>query len=427
MAKPGSTQAAYMEWTQRWAMGATSALVVAFGVAYLLWASADYRATRLALHSDKAALERAIELAPGNAEYVARLGRYEFLMAQSAAGAAADFRRAIALNAFSAQYRLDLAGALAALGDGDGQRRALEEALRAEPTNPHVAWTAANWSLVRGDTAAALGQFRVVVENDAANAGAAINLAWLGSHDVQRMLAVTIPPTAEKRLQFLEYLLSQKEQEGCAAVWQSVAAGHAPLEPRIPLDYISWLMSTRQWRSAQQVWRQLQQLDPELAEYNSGDNLVVNGGFEHPMLNRAWDWRIEPPPGVVLTIDSSELHSGARSLNIDFHTASATSAGVWQVMAVEPQTHYAFHAYWKADDLVTDVPLRWEVRNAVTGSALFTSEEIVGTSGWREVRGEFTTAADTAAVQVLLRRNAEAPLRGRLALDDVSLVKEPQP
>src|SRR5207253_1349898 len=100
--------------------------------------------------------------------------RWEFFAAQRPQAAADDLRQAIRINPYSAQYHLDRANALAALGDSDGQRRELEAAVAAEPTDPHVAWEAANWALARGDTDLALKRFRVVIEYDPENSWAAL-------------------------------------------------------------------------------------------------------------------------------------------------------------------------------------------------------------------------------------------------------------
>jgi tetratricopeptide (TPR) repeat protein len=408
-------------------LAAASTVILIFSAAFGFWSVREFRAARLASRSAAAPLERAVALEPGNAEYLARLGRYHLLLAQSPKAAITDFRRSLALNPYSAQAQLDLAAALAAAGDEAGQQQALAAALAAEPTNPHVAWTVGNWSLARGENAAALEQFRVVVENDPESAPAAINLAWRRSHDVERMLAVTIPPAVNPRLEFLEYLISQREPEAAAAVWEKVAQSGERLPLQVPLDYIGWRLSRREWAGALADWRRLQQLNAELRAYASEGNLIVNSGFEQPILNAAWDWRTDPPQGVELSTDVTALHSGARSLLIEFHDATAAGAGISQLVAVEPQTRYFFRAFWKADDLVTAAPPSWAVRDTETGTIFFSSEPIVGTSGWREVRGEFATGARTAAVEILLVRPAEPTIRGRLALDDVALSKEPLP
>src|SRR5262249_28019701 len=162
-------------------------------------------------------------------------------------------------------------------------------------------------------------------------------------------------------------LIYQSEPEAAAAVWEKVVESGERLPLRVPLAYISWRMSRREWAGALADWRRLQQLNPELRAYANEGNLIVNSGFEQPILNAAWNWRTEPPQGVELSTDVSALHSGARSLLIEFHDATAASAGISQLVAVEPQTRYFFRAFWKADDLVTAAPPSWMVRDAEPG------------------------------------------------------------
>jgi tetratricopeptide (TPR) repeat protein len=396
-------------------------LVLFFSGAYVAWAVCDFAASRLAVVPASDSLKKAVRLAPGNAEYLARLGRWEFFAAQRPQESADHLRQAIRLNPWPAQYELDLASALAALGDSEGQRRALDRALGNDPTDPRVAWEAANWSLVRGDIATALARFRVVIQYDPENTYAALDLCWHSTHDVHRILETAVPPQNAERLAFLEYLYVHQELAAAKVVWQAVAASGEAVQPAYPLSFISALISAGQWDDAGRSWKQLQTLDPQLRAYNPEGNLITNPRFEEPLLNSGFDWSVNPPAGVTLNTDTTELKDGGRSLLVEFSNSTALSAGVSQTVLVAPQKRYSFTANWKAYDLRSLAPPRWVVRDAATKQPLFTSDTIVGSTSWRSVRSEIPTGAQTRALEVLLMRDSSAPISGKVFLDDVSL------
>src|SRR5580765_4412367 len=130
-----------------------SILLAAF---YVAISSVDFLAAHFSEVPTLTSLSRAVRLQPRNAEYQYRLGRYLSLVELSPSQAEAHFRAAVALNPHQARYWMALAGAYQLLGDDQKQGTSLERALAAEPTTPEVAWEAANFYIVRGDTSATL-------------------------------------------------------------------------------------------------------------------------------------------------------------------------------------------------------------------------------------------------------------------------------
>ncbi len=156
---------------QRWLFPAS--LMACAGL-YLFFAGVEFAAIRLAARADLADLQRAARLSPANADFRNRLGRYFTFAAPNPQAALDYYQSAVRLNPHQASYWLDLAAAQQVSGNPAGQLEAIQAALRAEPTAPHVAWEAANFFLVAGDQERALREFRVVIENDLSLAPAAL-------------------------------------------------------------------------------------------------------------------------------------------------------------------------------------------------------------------------------------------------------------
>src|SRR5579864_9035257 len=145
---------------------------------YLSLTARAYFAAHLAAKPDLSNIQRAARLEPSNAEYSALLGRNFVLSGTTLDEAIATYRIAVHLNPYEARYWLDFAGAYQIAGRISEQADSVEQAARADPTTPHVAWEAANFFLVQGDQAKALRYFRVVLANDPEAVASTLQLCW---------------------------------------------------------------------------------------------------------------------------------------------------------------------------------------------------------------------------------------------------------
>jgi hypothetical protein len=134
-------------------------------------------------------------------------------------------------------------------------------------------------------------------------------------------------------------------------LWSRLVALNQPLPVKESLRYVDYLIADRQIAQAHEAWQQLVRLTPALRRYQSSQNQIVNGGFEEDILNDGFDWRYDGRSGVTITIDVSEPHSGARALAIAFE-GSPPDAGLYQLISVEPNTHYHLSINVKAEGLV---------------------------------------------------------------------------
>ncbi|HVO81881.1 MAG TPA: carbohydrate binding domain-containing protein [Terriglobales bacterium] len=392
--------------------------------AYVGFAVAQYLAARLSQAPDLASLQRAVRLQPGNADYRYQLGRYFFIVQRKPEPAVAAYQAAIALNPHEAHYWLDLAAAYALLGDSNRQEDALERALVANPRSPDVAWEAANLGLVRGETDQALREFRVVLENEPTLAYSALQLCWRARPDTDALLRDVVPPIPDVYASFLTLLTAKKETAAAARVWAQLVWLQLPIQRRYVFDYIRYLVGQRDADQARLVWQQAASLSGLSAYQPSPENLVINGDFSLDVLNGGFDWLYLKSPDVLLALDPTQSHSGHRSLSITFETAKIEDAGIRQLIPVQPNTHYNFSAYFRAEDIEGAGGPRLAIQDLFTQSTYFASEELKDASFWKQVAGSFTTGPDSKLLVLRVQRvPAGSPIKGRLWIDSVRLVE----
>ena len=398
--------------------------VVAVGLAatYLSFAGRECLATWYGEHVDLAGLQRAAELDPGNADYRDRLGRYYYLIAHDPSAAIEPYRTAVQLNPHSARFWFDLASAYQVLGDTSNQTGALEHAIQADPTTPDVAWEAANFYLVRGDDEKALREFRIVLGNDPHLAGLAIQFCWRISPDVDMLLRDVVPPRAY--IAFLTLLMTKQETAATKKVWAALMATPESFEQRYAYSYIKYLFDHKDVDEARLVWQQAATRFALSSYLPTRNNLIVNGDFSLDVLNGGFDWQYEKEPSVELTLDPSDFHSGRRSLLITFDGPGVNDAGIRQFIAVQPNGHFEFSAYYKNGELEGPGGPHITIQDAYTQAVLYDSDELKEAGFWKSVTGEFTTGPECKLVVLHIRRLPEgSPIRGKLRVGDFRLVR----
>jgi tetratricopeptide (TPR) repeat protein len=408
-----------LEDRHRWLFPATLALFV---FVYLALAGKEFAASRFAVRPDLTNLERAVRLAPGNADYRHRLGRYFAFVASDPQAAALNFQAATGLNPHQAHYWFELASAYQVAGNPAGQREALEHALLASPTAPDVAWEAANFFLVAGDTERAFHEFRVVIENEPPLAGLAMQSCWRASPDIDTMLRDVIPASPDALLAFHGFLMTRKETEGAIKTWDRLLQLHQKFPANNLFEHVRFLVAARRPDAASAAWEQTASLLDLSSYLPTADNLIVNGDFSQDILNGGFDWTYVNRNGVRLLLDSTDFRQGNRSLSITFEGPGISDAGVRQLIPVHGETAYDFTAYYKSAEFQGAGGPQIVLRDAYTGTPLFTSEPLNDADFWKPVHAKLATSATTNLLALTLERfPAGSPIRGKLWLDNFEL------
>ena len=406
----------------------TVVIVAVLAIAYLSFATSQFVAAWMATRPLLSSLERAARLDPGNAEYRHNVGRYYDLVARDPATALREYQSAVRLNPHSARYWFDLASAHQILGDTPNQAAALEHAIQADSMTPDVAWEAANFYLVQGEVDKALREFKVVIANDPSLGDAALRFCWRIEPDVDTLLRDVIPARSQSYLGFLSFLQTKQETAGTVKVWNALMQTHEPFEQRFSFDYIRYLIQHKDVDHAVTVWEQTASRFGLSSYLPSSGNLVVNGNFNFKVLNGGFDWQYQKQSTVNLTLDPSDFHAGRRSLQITFDGPGISDAGIYQLVAVQPNTAYSFTAYYKTADMDGAGGPHVTIQDIYNQTVYYESDELKDSGFWKSANGDFTTGPDCKLVVLHIRRlPAGSPIRGKLWVGDFHLTRKPSP
>jgi len=400
-------------------VGIAGISLVVFGL-YVHAILGIWRADWLRDEHDRPSLEASARLEPWDAQTHWLLGRYFLYAAVDPPNALLAFRRAVKLNRYDARYWLDLAAAYELGSDSGQSKKALEQALRAEPTSTEIVWNTANFYLTQNDTSRALPLFRVVLEYDPRNTAAALDLCWRATKNVTQIVTHTLPAQPASYFVLLKILTAQSQSAPANELWHALIAQKLKFSVEEAFPYFDYLIQTQQIDQAKQVWADLRKLDSALQD-DSPSNLVRNGGFEAEALNGGFDWRSGQTSQIHVSLDTSESHSGTRALRIAFIGPGVSDSGVYEYVPVQPNTRYRFSAFVKTQDIITASGPRLSVQDLSTGK-MATTDEFLGTSAWGQRTAEFVTGPETHLVTLRMVRIPGNPLiKGTFWLDDVEL------
>ena len=273
---------------------------------------------------------------------------------------------------------------------------------------PDVAWEAGNFYLVQGANEKALREFRVVIANDPSLGDAALQFCWRIEPDVDALLRDVMPARGDAYIGLLSLLEAKEQTAGTAKVWNALIQSGQPFEARQAYDYIHYSIQHKEVDEAVLVWKQAASRFGLASYLPSSANLVVNGSFNLNILNAGFDWQHEKQSGVNLSFDQTDFHSGRRSLLINFDGPGIVDAGIYQFVAVQPNTKYDFSAYYKNGEIEGAGGPHFSVQDMYTQAVYYESEELKDAGFWKSVDGEFTTGPDCK-----LRRSAHSAASGR--------------
>ncbi len=401
-------------------------LAALFASVYMLLITRIVIADWLGRRVEAKSLQWASRLDSGNAEYRNHLGRYYDLVMRDPAAAIGYYQAAVRLNPHSARYWFDLAGAYQVVGDTSNQTSALEHAIEADAMTPDVAWEAGNVYLVQGESEKALREFRVVMANDYSLAATAVQFCWRIKPDVDFLLRDVVPHNSDALIAFLSLLQMKQETAGTFKVWDALIQSGQSFESRYAFDYFHYLILHKEVDEAVLVWQQAAARFGLSSYLPTSSNLVVNPTFSLDVKNAGFDWQYQKQSGVALTLDPSDFHAGRRSLLITFDGPGITDGGIYQYIAVQPNTTYDFSGYYKNGELEGAGGPHFTIQDMYSNIVYYESDELRDAGFWKSEDGEFTTGPDCKLVVLHVRRLPEgSPIRGKLWIDDFHLTKRP--
>jgi tetratricopeptide (TPR) repeat protein len=402
-------------------------LCLAFAALYCnrIWRvySAQHSAQRSAESSAVVpGLDRAIKLNPQNAVFPHLLGLQLSENDGDYDSALANLRQAVALNPYKGRYWLDLASLYQEGGDIQHENAALQSALTAEPGNPEIAAEAAQYYLAEGDASHALPLVRQALDQNPRAAPALLATSWRATRDANLLLTKAIPLVPQLQLALLQVLVDRKQKAAADETWQHIVASRRPFPPELSAFYFEYLIKENDVPGLARAWNELAQLAPGIRPYLPTDNLIVNPGFEQPVLSYGLDWRHQPAEHISAGIDDSAGHSGARSLTLAYDGNPGYDAGWIQFIPVQPNAAYNFSAWIKSKDVTTSSGPRIAIVDAYTGANLLLTDDVLDTHPWHELQARLQVPAGTSLVEVkIIRAPANTKIRGQIWIDDLRL------
>ncbi len=399
-------------------------ICVAILSVYISRVARVYLAQRSANSAEIAGLEHAIYLTPDNAELYESVGTQLLDSGHDYGRALNDLLNAVRLNPDQAWYWLELASLYQTTSKVEKENEAVHSALAAEPGDPEVAANAALLFMAASEFNRALPLFRHAL---ASNPDAATNIlpvCWRQTRDASLILGDVIPDSPTLQLQFLSMLTQQKETAAARQVWQFLIGSHKIFQPQLGFFYLDYLLHQHDVEGYERAWRDLAGVSPGLQSYLPNENLIVNSGFEQPLLNSGFDWRHVPSDHVIAGIDDAVAHSGMHSLSFSYDGNPVSDAGWKEFVPVLPNSEYEFSAWIKSENVISSSGPRIALVDAYTGADIFLTDDVLDTHPWQEMKGTFRVPAITELIAVkMVREPAATRIQGRVWIDDLRLVK----
>jgi tetratricopeptide (TPR) repeat protein len=340
------------------------------------------------------------------------------------------YERAARLSPYDAHIRSDLGAAYDWAGRTSDALSAFKRALQLFPNSPEINWRFANFAFRAHRIREALLALQVVLRGNSPAQRDVFRLAASATSDNRAILEI-LPLRASVYFDYLNFEMEAGNVMAADQVWLRLLQLKLPFDFSQAFPYLDALIQHQEADRLVVAWAALAERFPaQLGPLPASSNLVVNGSFEHNILNGGLDWRVVPVEGAVVSLDSQDAFEGARALRIEFNGKRNLDYGhVFQYVAVQPNTRYRFSGAVRVRGITTDVGPRFQVFDAFDmGNLSQSTENIVGTSGWSSQRLEFKTKADTRLLVIRVARppsnKLDKQISGTVWIDQVSLTPE---
>ena len=379
----------------------------------------------------RAGYERSVQLEPGDSRNWYLLGRsYLYDLEQPDAQRALDaLRRSVALDPYSAEALVDLANAYDGEGDAEKARQTFLGANRVYPLSADVAWSYGNFLLRQGDQSEAFREIHKAVELDPKRAAEAFSLALRVQPDANLLLNQAVPATTTVYLSILQSLSNAGDLDSARLVWNRLVA----LNQKVPMSemvtYFNELLHQRRGSDAGELWPQAVSIMQHAPPPDPQGSLIWDGGFESGYDGGGFAWHFVPATrNVQIAIDTSEKHSGERSLRLLFNGRENLNFedGCHFILPQAGQ-RYVLSGWIRTQSLTSSEGVRLQIfAFTPTANKSALTEEVHGTQAWKQVQLEWTAPAGASFGTVCARRvmsdQPGADIQGAAWIDDVSLV-----
>jgi tetratricopeptide (TPR) repeat protein len=391
---------------------------------------ADHRLQSGRLHL----MQRGVALEPGNAEAWDQLGRVQQfdLASLDPSQAVQDYLHAVRDDPYSAHYWMDLAGGYEDAGEAVHAGDAFEQARKVYPSSAEVAWNYGNFLLRQGEFERGYAQIHRAVESDASLLPLAISRTWRSDHDVRKLMEQVLPADLDAYFQALDFFAANQQGEEALKVWPYVIALGKPFPLKRSFPFLDELIREDRAPEASRIWRDATTRAGIPYQERADGSLVWNGDFGHDFANGGLGWRWNPAISVAIDFDAAPPGRSGRALKLDFGGgANIELLEPMQMVAVEPNRIYHFHALLRTEGITTESGMSFGLDDPNhPGAVQVRTENLTGTNPWTPAEADFGTGSQTHFVALRLVRPQsrlfDNKLSGTAWIADVSVVPSDQ-
>ena len=372
---------------------------------------------------------------PDSARMNSRLAQSEFAGEEPDLSLAESYAlRAVNLSPWDYNYRLDLANFEEAAGNRTAAEESLRRALALAPNNADVHWRLANLLVRAGKADESVEEFRKAVSANGILLGGALDLIWrVSGGRIDRVEAVA-GDDFRPRLMLAQFLLSQGQVSEAARIFKALDRQQR-LDSAEASGFLTTMVDSGRRTAAHELW--LDTVDPTGGQETRSSlicngGLIWNGGFEADTSSKypQFDWNIRASEYARIAIADDVVHSGTRSMRIEFTGLDTTriDGEIKQLVAIKAGRSYRVECYARSDNLVTPSGPRLTVVDAKSMREIATSSPVLeGSNDWVRLTCEFAAAEDCEAVLIEVKRlpkfSYDDPTRGTVWFDDFSVTE----
>jgi tetratricopeptide (TPR) repeat protein len=344
---------------------------------------------------------RAVELAPGNSDYLSTLALQAEYTGQDPTPLleqlAAEHPRSSA-----PRIRLGLAAELR--GDAPQAERWLQQAYSVDHQF-ETRWTLANFYFRQGRTDDFWKWIRSALEVSYGDRGAAFDLCWEMTGDPQAIVERAIPERREVAAAYLAYVLQHHRANAVAGAANLLARIRTADDLPLLNGATDALLDAGQGRAAEELWAVLG---------NSRPSGVTHPNFEAPESGHGFDWRLAEVTGVTHIHLSESL---GHRIRFDGHQPESCELLRQILGGLRPGARYVLQWESRTQAIISPAGLEWRIGS--NGAAITASED------WST--GTMTFIPDSEeAVLMLTYKRPEGQVRTEGQLDLRRIISSPE-
>ena len=363
-------------------------------------------------------LNRALAITCEEARYPYLLGLIAYRTGeQQAVEKAVDrYRNSLTKNIVNGQVWIALARAYSDLGKGDYAEYSFKKAAYVGKGDKNIQWEAGVFLLNENKVQDAIVYFRQYIHLMPADQASVYSLFYTIGVGHEYILKSLVLENYSSYLEYLKFLMANGLVQESEQVWKKMASWN---RSRVDyLTYIDFLINSENVESAYALWGDYTEVFGLVDSGHSSYNLIWNGGFELPVQDGGFDWRIGKVAGVRVFIDTDMKKIGHASLSAQFDGKANPDVYIaQQIVLVEPDESYLLKGRILTDALTTTNGIILEASSYRCDAFVQKSEPVTGTTLWKDVDLEFKTPANCKAMRVGIKREKSEKFDNRISGD----------